>query len=620
MAARHVVVTLSPVYAPDSLPFRSLTFASNNDTAPLGRASKSESKNLVPAHDNAWFDSRVMSRDHAVLSVSLETQTVFVRDHGSMHGTLLNEARIVPKTNIPIKNGDILTFGSEVLRGDQTFRPIAVRFNCKWHDYAIPTETAKVYKNTFSVPDDDDDVEILDSPSKPAPEPVEPTSDSSDFGYGSDISRPLDLTSPGTSPEVKQSDLPKPTPAELSSAYDPQSDPVPTNQDPQITRSSPPGSFPIDFRRSDETDSEFDDDDDVISESYSEWIAKRDEPSEYEDSVANEQVFIYDDNEDNSDNGDGNEIDKENYNEQVEEAPHTATSPAPEADLLVPPPIVNEAGLHLPKHKETVSEPNFTADHLATVGNPEPSFAGPSVLDDASATASAAQGLPSFIPVQDISALVDYQRKLRDSEIQRVPSPSDKAMARPPQYNFYEGWPTGIAPWECFRLTPASESFPFDPHRSTGYLRHLNSEAGPSQPFVGSQALDNEKATEPAKTGVSIADIVEATEPLSGPSKRKVDEFESDLDDLKLSESQENTQDSIPDAQPRPELNAIIVSDSQVPASSPVSGRKESRRKRAKTRQSSGIVKYATAAVIGAVVGGISTVAALAALPSDYFE
>lgn len=69
-----VVVTLSPVYAPDSLPFRSLTFASNNDTAPLGRASKSESKNLVPAHDNAWFDSRVMSRDHAVLSVSLETQ------------------------------------------------------------------------------------------------------------------------------------------------------------------------------------------------------------------------------------------------------------------------------------------------------------------------------------------------------------------------------------------------------------------------------------------------------------------------------------------------------------------------------------------------------------------
>jgi hypothetical protein len=481
-----------------------------------------------------------------------------------------------------------------------------------------------VYKNTFSVPDDDDDddddVEIVDSPSKPAPEPVEPTSDSSDFGYGSDISRPLDLTSPGTSPEVKQSDLPKRTPAEPSSAYDPQSDLVPTDQDPQITRSSPPGSFPIDFGRSDETDSEFDDEDGLISESYSEWIAKRDEPSEYEDSVVNEQVFIYDDNEDNSDNEDGMEVDKENYNEQVEEAPHTATSPVPEADLPVPPPIVNEAGQHLPRQKETVSGPNFTADHLATVGNPESSFAGSSVLDDASVAASAAQGLPSFIPVEDISALVDYQRKLRDGEMKRVPSPSDKAMARPPQYNFYEGWPTGMAPWECFRPTPASESFPFGPHRSTGYLRHLNGEAGSAQPFVGSQALDNEKATEPAKTGVSIADIVEATEPLSGSSKRKADEFESDFDDLKLSDSQENTQDSIPDAQPRPELNTIIVSDSQIPASSPVNGRKESRRKRAKTRQSSGIVKYATAAVIGAVVGGISTVAALAALPSDYFE
>lgn len=483
-----------------------------------------------------------------------------------------------------------------------------------------------MYKNTFTVPDDDDDddddddVEIVESPSKPASKPVEPSSESSDFDYGSDISRPLDLTSPGTSPEAKQSDLPKPTPVGSSSALAPESDPMTSDQDPQLTRSSPPGSFPIDFCRSDETDSEFDEEDDAISESYNEWVAKRDEPHEFEDSVADE-VLMYDSNDDNDGNEGENGDDKEDYNEQVKEAPHKATSPAPETDLPVPPPIVNEVELHLPRQKETVHGTTFTTDHLATAGNPSTSFAGPSVLDDASVVAPAAQGPSTFIPVlrQDTSAMADFQSQLRDYEMQRVPSPSDKAMARPPQYNFYEGWSTGMAPWDCFRPSPASESFPFGPHRSTGYLRNLTNETGSAQPFVGSQGLNNKKAAEPAKARVSIADIVEAADPLSLPPKRKANEFESDLDDLKLNESQEDTQE-IQDAQPRPELNTILVSGSQLPASTPVNGRKESRRKRIKTRQSSGIVKYATAAVIGAVVGGISTVAALAALPSDYFE
>jgi hypothetical protein len=479
-----------------------------------------------------------------------------------------------------------------------------------------------VYKNTFTVPDDDeddDDVEVIDSPSEPAPKPVEHSSDSSDFDYGSDISRPLDLTSPVTSPEVKQTNLQKPAAAEPSSAHS-SSAPITAEQDPQITRSSPPGSFPIEFARADETDSEFDEDDDVISESYSAWIAKRDGPNEYEDSIADEDVFVYEENDENEDES---EDEKENHNEQVEEAPHKATSPALEADLPVPP-IVNEVRLHLPRQKETVPETTFSADHLSTVGNASSSFGGPSALDDVSVVAPATQGPPSFIPIlrQETSEMADFQSQLRDYEMQRVPSPSDKAMARPPQYNFYEGWSTDstpIQPWECFRPVTTNETFPFGPHRSTGYLRHLNSETWPV-PIINSQSLDNEKAAEPAKTGVSISDIVEAAEPLSVPSKRKADEFESDLDDLKLDESQQNTQDSIPDAQPRPELTTIVVSDSQAPTSSPVNGRRESRRKRVKTRQSNGIFKYATAAVIGAIVGGISTVAALAALPSDYFE
>lgn len=65
------VMTLHPLYSPDTFSFRSLTFASDDDYVDIGRSSKRETKNLVPAHYNAWFDSRVMSRDHARIGVNM---------------------------------------------------------------------------------------------------------------------------------------------------------------------------------------------------------------------------------------------------------------------------------------------------------------------------------------------------------------------------------------------------------------------------------------------------------------------------------------------------------------------------------------------------------------------
>ncbi|KAL1985340.1 hypothetical protein VTN96DRAFT_8018 [Rasamsonia emersonii] len=81
MAGKHVVVTLHPVYSPDTLPFRSLTFSSDNDTVTIGRSSKSQSKNLVPQHNNGWFESRVMSRNHALLGVSLQKEVRLTNFH-----------------------------------------------------------------------------------------------------------------------------------------------------------------------------------------------------------------------------------------------------------------------------------------------------------------------------------------------------------------------------------------------------------------------------------------------------------------------------------------------------------------------------------------------------------
>jgi len=53
---------------------RSFTLSASEPSIEIGRCSKREVKNRIPAKDNAWFDTRVMSRDHAELSISLDTQ------------------------------------------------------------------------------------------------------------------------------------------------------------------------------------------------------------------------------------------------------------------------------------------------------------------------------------------------------------------------------------------------------------------------------------------------------------------------------------------------------------------------------------------------------------------
>jgi pSer/pThr/pTyr-binding forkhead associated (FHA) protein len=51
---------------------RIITLNPDRPTIPVGRASKSISKGLLGAVDNAWFDSPVMSRDHAEITIDAE--------------------------------------------------------------------------------------------------------------------------------------------------------------------------------------------------------------------------------------------------------------------------------------------------------------------------------------------------------------------------------------------------------------------------------------------------------------------------------------------------------------------------------------------------------------------
>ncbi|KAK2759922.1 hypothetical protein FQN54_002658 [Arachnomyces sp. PD_36] len=186
MAGRHVVVTLTPVYLPDTLPFRTLTFADTHDSITVGRASKSEAKQLIPAHNNAWFDNRVISRAHAEIYASFAEKKVLVTDTGSMHGTFVNDEQVSIDDETEIKSGDVLTFGSEVTRwpkddrprdpfGGDTFPPLKVRCQCQWFDDSVDNDIAEesshqTSKNSFSVPededDDDDDVRVIE----PVPE------------------------------------------------------------------------------------------------------------------------------------------------------------------------------------------------------------------------------------------------------------------------------------------------------------------------------------------------------------------------------------------------------------------------------------------------------------------
>jgi pSer/pThr/pTyr-binding forkhead associated (FHA) protein len=92
-----------------------------NSTFPIGRASKNNAKaNLMPANSNAYIDSPVISREHAVLSANASSgePQVYIMDKGSMHGTLVNGERLPAHTPTQLSTGDRLQFGIDVNRNE----------------------------------------------------------------------------------------------------------------------------------------------------------------------------------------------------------------------------------------------------------------------------------------------------------------------------------------------------------------------------------------------------------------------------------------------------------------------------------------------------------------------
>lgn len=87
-------VVLSPIspLGPESSITRTFTLSRCNPIVQIGRSSKREVKNRTPVKDNGWFDSRVMSRDHAELGFNMDKEVLSLCPSHSFITSLVNNA------------------------------------------------------------------------------------------------------------------------------------------------------------------------------------------------------------------------------------------------------------------------------------------------------------------------------------------------------------------------------------------------------------------------------------------------------------------------------------------------------------------------------------------------
>lgn len=154
-------ITLAAINGSHSPSIRVLHLSPNRRVVQIGRASKNSSKGLLEASDNGWFDSPVMSRNHAEISLNLNNNAITIEDIGSMHGTYVNHDQLKKKEARGLSDGDIVVFGAEVKRGEETFPACAFKITYE----ILPYKTSQT--NTFAYPEssdieDEEDFEFSD--------------------------------------------------------------------------------------------------------------------------------------------------------------------------------------------------------------------------------------------------------------------------------------------------------------------------------------------------------------------------------------------------------------------------------------------------------------------------
>lgn len=131
-----MTVYLRPLGFQDDFSERIITLDPLTPSIKIGRASKIF-RHLTLNYNNAYVESPVMSREHAVLRLSQKmvgnslseeclaedvladvSSQLYIEDVSSMHGTYVGGTRLVAHLPYLLEDGAVVTFGSVVTRGD----------------------------------------------------------------------------------------------------------------------------------------------------------------------------------------------------------------------------------------------------------------------------------------------------------------------------------------------------------------------------------------------------------------------------------------------------------------------------------------------------------------------
>ncbi|KAK6514905.1 hypothetical protein TWF506_007267 [Arthrobotrys conoides] len=151
---------------PDSVGTRTIPISRKEPLITVGRSSRNKTKNLQPGHDNAYFDSPVMSRLHSWIKCD-EGGKVLISDAGSMHGTYLDDKLLEPKLFVPLETGSQVRFGNSVTRGSDIFPPkafdVKVVQNSRMaeiqHGYGITSDELILPDSPYYSSEEEDDEE-----------------------------------------------------------------------------------------------------------------------------------------------------------------------------------------------------------------------------------------------------------------------------------------------------------------------------------------------------------------------------------------------------------------------------------------------------------------------------
>ncbi|GES65797.1 FHA domain protein [Aspergillus terreus] len=611
MPGKKAVVTLYPVGPVNPTTPRTLTFRSDADYVEIGRASKRESKNLLPQPNNALFDSRVMSRNHAKMWAAMDRKLIYIRDNDSMHGTWMDGSKLPVDEKVIIPNGAIIAFGVEVVRGRDTFPPLEVRCEYDWIESSDkPSQRNDIEPlqptNTFCVPDaeDDEEVQILNGPiigdnSDSDHSNSGPESDSEDMSV---VEIPSPFTSP---PKCDQHELTgtQQSPIEVDSEHEEEEQERQPLATPRMTPT--PTSCVASHDETEVVDNTTHETDappapqspneEQSSKDLHDWEADQDEES---DDVSDDQSLCY--SEESSSVSSGPEPDS-----QYIESAHIETSR----------PSFEFSGSVLPTTTTTM--------HTSSGPLPSPS----DLLKLSYDTFPHGPFTPALNGWSSRSAL----------NAPLAPLVSKCGGARPP---YTDGpfcamqvprfvppnaltcsneKPSGNGPTEADKPTLQAEQVEWPP-RSNNHPRASANTLGQHDSIQKGLKRKVEEIEDPRRT-------LPLMDGFSHPSKIMLSGESLATQSQAAGNDHEETY--LPDAQPQPTVESLIRSGSPFSDLSPSSQAKENEQpaeemnerppKRLKTSGPSTLRAHATGAVVGAVVGAMGTIALLASLPQDYF-